>query len=320
MATPLTADRILAALRAEGVRLVEHPGWRTHDRAGHGAWGPANGVIIHHTGGSAPSDGEIVWAGRADLPGPCAHAYLAKGGTLTLTSAGRANHAGGGDGAVLQAVIDESYSTRPPAPHQHEGSAGAVDGNAHFYGLECSNLGTGKDPWPPAQYDQAVRWAAALCRAHGWSEKSVIGHKEWSDWKPDPTFDMPTFRAAVAARLAHPASWDPNTQQHTEEDTDMALTDADSKKVWGYRGKGKADAWALLNGIVAQEAAQTATITTLVKALGDAHPGVDTAELVATLVPAVTKAIGTAVDSAIEAAVIHVDVNVGDTTAPSKEN
>jgi hypothetical protein len=309
MATPLTADRMLVALRAEGVHVVEHPGWRTHDRTGHGAWGPVHGVIIHHTGGTAPSDGEIVWSGRSDLPGPCAHAYLAKGGTLTLTSAGRANHAGGGDGNVLTAVINESYADRPPAPHQHEGSAGAVDGNAHFYGLECSNLGTSKDPWPPAQYDQAVRWAAAICRAHGWSEKSVIGHKEWSDWKPDPTFDMPTFRAAVAARLAHPAEWTPGTPQTTtppQEDTDMALTDADSKKVWGYKGTGTADAWALLNRIAAQEAAQTAVITTLAKALGDAHPGVDTEQLLAKLVPAVTQAI----DTAVEDAVIKVDVNV----------
>jgi hypothetical protein len=209
MATPLSADRMLAALRAEGLRVVEHPGWRTHNRAGHGAWGPMNGVIIHHTGGTPPSDGEIVWSGRSDLPGPCAHAYLAKDGTCTLTGNGRANHAGGGDPRVLQAVIDESYGDRPPAPHQHEGSSGAVDGNARFYGLECSNLGDGS-AWPAVQYDAMVRWAAAICRAHGWTAKSAIGHKEWSDWKPDPAgIDMADFRRDVAERLAHPASWNP---------------------------------------------------------------------------------------------------------------
>ena len=32
MAAPLTADRLLAALKAEGVRVAEHPGWRTHNR------------------------------------------------------------------------------------------------------------------------------------------------------------------------------------------------------------------------------------------------------------------------------------------------
>lgn len=221
---------MLAALRAEGLHVVEHPGWRTHNREGHGAWGPVHGVIIHHTGGTPPSDGEIVWSGRSDLPGPCAHAYLAKDGTVTLTGNGRANHAGGGDPAVLQAVIDESYSTRPPAPHKHEGSAGAVDGNARFYGLECSDLGTGS-PWPAVQFDAAVRWATAVCRAHGWTEKSVIGHLEWSDWKPDPAaFPMPTFRAAVAARLAHSASWTPGATTATpaaEEDPMAGISKRD---------------------------------------------------------------------------------------------
>lgn len=221
MAKPLSADRMLAALRAEGLHVVEHPGWRTHNREGHGAWGPLNGVMIHHTGGTPPSDGQIVWSGRSDLPGPCAHGYLAKDGTLTLTGNGRANHAGGGDGRVLQAVIDESYGTRPPAPHQHEGSAGAVDGNARFYGLEVSDSGSGK-PWPAVQYEAAVRWAAAICRAHGWTAKSAIGHKEWSDWKPDPAaFDMADFRRDVAARLAHPASWTAGASTPTHQEDDM---------------------------------------------------------------------------------------------------
>ncbi|MYR57784.1 N-acetylmuramoyl-L-alanine amidase [Streptomyces sp. SID625] len=225
MATPLTADQMLAALRAEGLQVIEHPGWRTHNREGHGAWGPVNGVMIHHTGGTPPSDGEIVWSGRADLPGPCAHAYLAKDGTLTLTGNGRANHAGGGDGAVLDAVTNETFTAAPPAPHKHEGSAGAVDGNARFYGLECSN--PGNSTWPATQYDAAVRWAAAICRAHGWTAKSVIGHKEWSDWKPDPAFSMPDFRAAVAARLARPASSTPSTPTTNApaEETDMQLSD-----------------------------------------------------------------------------------------------
>jgi len=291
---------MLAALRAEGLHVVEHPGWRTHNREGHGAWGPVHGVIIHHTGGTAPSDGQIVWSGRADLPGPCAHAYLAKDGTLTLTGNGRANHAGGGDPAVLQAVIDESYSTRPPAPHQHDGSAGAVDGNARFYGLECSDLGTGA-AWPSVQYDAAVRWAAAILRAHGWSEKSAIGHKEWSDWKPDPTFDMPTFRAAVAARLAHPASWTPGAPTtdtpHTEDDMDPI-------DVWAYKGKDekKYDAYAYLRGtnaavksLATQVTGLTATVKTLAGQLGS---DVNTDEVVA------------AVQKAISDAVVKVDVDV----------
>ena len=311
MAVPLSADRMLAALRAEGVRVVEHPGWRTHNRAGHGAFGPMNGVLVHHTAGAGPGDGQIVWEGRADLPGPCAHAYLDKRGTVLLTGNGRANHAGGGDGAVLRAVIAESYGDRPPAPHQHEGSAGAVDGNARFYGLEMSNLGDGSDPWPAVQYDQAVRWAAGICRAHGWTEKSCIGHKEWSDWKPDPRgIDMVTFRADVAARLTHPANWNPST----EEDPMAGMTKADIyKAVWesdamtpptGAETKDNPKWWPQsvlrdiadrVRAVQRMEAAQTAAITALAGLVGKQ---VDTAQVVA------------AVQRAIADAVVQVDVAV----------
>lgn len=93
------------------------------------------------------------------------------------------------------------------ATHQHEGSSGSTDGNAHFYGFECINLGDGQDPWPTAQLDAIERVSAAICRAHGWSARSVIGHLEWSDWKSDPRgFAMPDMRARIASRLGQKPS------------------------------------------------------------------------------------------------------------------
>lgn len=203
MATPLTADRLVAALRAEGVTVVEHPGWRTHNRNHVGAWGPVTGVIIHHTVSAGTANSvEMCFDGYEGLPGPLCHGVIAKDGSVHLVGNGRANHAGGGDPSVLQAVISETYGDRPPAPRAHQGSPGAVDGNSRFYGFECVNLGNGTDPWPPAQLDAIERVSAALCRAHGWGARSVIGHKEWSDWKDDPRgFAMPTMRDRVQARL-----------------------------------------------------------------------------------------------------------------------
>ncbi|MFE7413566.1 peptidoglycan-binding protein [Streptomyces laurentii] len=203
MASPLSADRFAAALRAEGVTVVEHDGWRTHNRSGHGAWGPVAGVMIHHTV-STGTDGTVRMChdGYAGLPGPLCHGVIAKDGTVHLIANGRANHAGGGDPSVLQAVITETYGDRPPVPRAHEGSPGAVDGNARFYGFECVNLGNGTDPWPAAQLDAIERVSAALCRAHDWGAKSVIGHSEWSDWKNDPRgFGMPGLRERVQKRL-----------------------------------------------------------------------------------------------------------------------
>lgn len=230
MATPMTADQFLTALKTEGVHVVEHAGWRTHNREGHGGWGPMNGVMIHHTGGSPPGDASVVWSGRSDLPGPLAQGYASKDGSVVMMANGRANHAGGGSPAVLAAVVAERSPL--PATHYHEGSAGAVDGNAHFYGLEISNLGSDKDPYPAAQYDAAVRWAAAICRFHKWSARSVIGHKEWSDWKSDPSFDMTKFRADVAACLAARAgAWNSRiATPNPPKETDMTPAE-----VWSIR-------------------------------------------------------------------------------------
>lgn len=233
MATPLSASAMLAALRAEGVDVAEYKSWRTHNRNHVGPWGPVHGVVIHHTvtSGTASSV-ELCYSGHATLPGPLCHTVGAKDGRLFMVGHGRANHAGLGDGDVLRAVIDE---TPLPADNQTN-----TDGNRHFYGIELVNLGDGKDPWPEVQKEAAVRWAAAICRAHGWSERSVIAHKEWQPGKIDPTFDMAMFRARVAERLMHPANWSPGTTPPPQEE-DMPLTEDDLRKValavHGYRNK-----------------------------------------------------------------------------------
>ncbi|AXI78066.1 peptidoglycan-binding protein [Peterkaempfera bronchialis] len=201
MANPLSADALVTALRDEGVTVVEHDGWRTHNRNHKGPWGPVNGVVIHHTvsEGTAHSVA-MCHDGYADLPGPLCHGVVAKDGTVHLVGNGRANHAGSGDPDVLQAVIAERDPL--PAPVRN-----TVDGNPHFYGFECVNLGDGKDPWPEAQLEAIARVSAAICRAHGWHAASVIGHKEWTNTKIDPRgFGMAEMRARIAARLAAPAA------------------------------------------------------------------------------------------------------------------
>lgn len=220
MAVPMAASRFVAVLRAEGVRVVEVDDWEHHNRNSRGPWGPVNGVMIHHTVSSGTgSTVALCRDGYADLPGPLCHGVIDKQGVVHLVGYGRANHAGGGDPAVLSAVAAEDYGDRPPAPHEHEGSAGSIDGNARFYGFECINLGDGKDPWPAAQLDAIERVSAAICRVHGWTARSVIGHLEWSDWKSDPRgWSMPSMRARVEERLRHPAGW-------TKEMVDMQLLD-----------------------------------------------------------------------------------------------
>ncbi|MER6602598.1 N-acetylmuramoyl-L-alanine amidase [Streptomyces parvus] len=195
MATPLTADRLLKALRDEGLKVVEHRSWRTNNRNHKGPWGPTYGVMIHHTvtSGTASSV-ELCYNGHSALPGPLCHGVIAKDGTVYLVGNGRANHAGLGDDDVLRAIIDEK-----PLPADNEAN---TDGNRHFYGFECVNLGDGKDPWPEAQLLAIEKAAAAICRAHGWSVRSVLRHLDWQPGKIDPRgVDWDAMQARIAKRL-----------------------------------------------------------------------------------------------------------------------
>ncbi|WP_030917255.1 N-acetylmuramoyl-L-alanine amidase [Streptomyces sp. NRRL B-24720] len=195
MATAPTAATFAALLRAEGLTVVEEGNWQTHNRNSKGPWGPVNGVMIHHTvtSGTAATV-RICRDGRSDLPGPLCHGVIAKNGWVHLVGYGRANHAGLGDPDVLAAVIDESAL---PADNQ-----ASTDGNRHFYGFECENLGDGKDPWPAAQLEAIEKAATAICRHHGWTARSVIGHLEWQPGKVDPRgFTMDSMRSRIATRL-----------------------------------------------------------------------------------------------------------------------
>lgn len=244
MAAPLSAADVVTALRAEGVTVVQVGNWRTHNRNQKGAWGPVNGSIVHHTVTRGTTNTvAMVRDGYADLPGPLCHGMIAKDGRVHMVGWGRTNHAGGGDPAVLAQVVAEDYGTRPTPPTR--GNSNGVDGNHSFYGWECENLGDGKDPWPADQYDAIVRVQAALCRAHGWSAKSVIGHLEWSSDKVDPRgFTMASLRADVAERLTHPASWNPGSTTTPPKEDAMA----DPIDVLRYRNKKQDAAQVKKNG------------------------------------------------------------------------
>lgn len=198
MAPPLSASTFLSQLKTFGVHYEEHGNWRTHNRNGKGAWGPVNGIMLHHTVTSGlKSSLGIVANGYSGLPGPLCHGLIDKTGTVHLVGWGRTNHAGLGDDDVLAAVIAER-----PLPAANEAN---TDGNARFYGFECINLGDGKDPWPEEQVDAMCRASAALCKAHGWNERSVIGHLEWQPGKIDPRgLSMSSLRSRISGYIKSP--------------------------------------------------------------------------------------------------------------------
>ena len=208
MATPMTASQIVAQLKKWGIKYKEVKSWETHNREGHGAWGGMNGFIWHHTGAdvdnadAASYAGSTLYNGISGLPGPLCHFGLAPDGTVYLVGWGRANHAGGGDPVVLDHVINEDYSGQLKPTR---GNANGVDGNAHFYGVEIMYSGSHK--MTDAQYKTALKLSAAILDFHKWTEKSVIGHGEWSNDKWDPGYasgkimDMTRVRSDVADTL-----------------------------------------------------------------------------------------------------------------------
>ncbi|MET9909668.1 N-acetylmuramoyl-L-alanine amidase [Streptomyces sp. NPDC006476] len=222
----MTATQVVLQLKKWGLKYVEIPGWATHNREGHGAWGPVNGFIWHHTGADVSDAktyaGSTLYNGISGLPGPLCHFSIGLDGTVYLVGWGRANHAGGGDPAVLQHVINEDYTGQL---HPTLGNANGVDGNAHFYGVEIQY--SGSHQMAAAQYAAARRLSAAILDFHGWTEKSVIAHGEWSSDKWDPGYAPGKIMAMPAVRADVKATLDAGPLQ----EDDVALTDADIKKI-----------------------------------------------------------------------------------------
>ncbi|WP_431954158.1 peptidoglycan recognition protein family protein [Nocardia lijiangensis] len=174
-----TGDPVWLAdvLRAEGLRVVEFPGWRER---GHGDFGEIWGVIAHHTGGSYTPPSEIAY-GFTHLAGPLSQLHLDRDGTVTVVAAGVSWHAGRG--------------RWPGLPED--------DANFRTIGIEAVNNGT--EGWSREQYDAYVGCCAAILRRLGHGPDRVIGHKEWAGskqgkWDPGG-MDMDGFRADIAERL-----------------------------------------------------------------------------------------------------------------------
>ena len=185
MVTMLTD--LAAAARSSGLRVVEVTGWQKRTRkSGAMSAGAPQSVLVHHTATSAKAKGNyptlnVILHGHGGLPGPLANLGLGRDGTVYVTAAGAANHAGLTDHARF--------------------------GNSRSIGIEAEHPGVGE--WPQQQYDAYVALCAALVKWYGGSVSNVRGHKEAAinskgrkGRKTDPNFDMARFRRDVTAKLA----------------------------------------------------------------------------------------------------------------------
>lgn len=210
-------DWLADVTHTAGLNVSEVAGWRMR---GHGDFAVPLGVLLHHTAGprvgDMPSLGTVT-NGRPGLKGPLCNLALSRSGVVYVVAAGEAWHAGEG---------------RWP---------GIGDGNTHLIGIEAENTGLSNDkPWPEVQIKAYVKLCAALVRHAHIKLVNVIGHKEWApDRKPDPTFDMNVFRAALKVELGSSEPVVPTPAEHyvvarvMPGDT-LSLRDSpDGKKIGG---------------------------------------------------------------------------------------
>ncbi|MER7953832.1 peptidoglycan recognition family protein [Streptomyces sp. NPDC096030] len=143
---------------------------------------------------------------------------------------------------------------------------------------------------PPAQLN-GLRDAVDYCRAQGPAGDWLGGHRDgYATSCPGEPLHV----------WVHAGGPRPNTTEENDMTPEQAKQLAEIRSLvkfgtWGYKGAGEFDAWAILNSLSTQLAAQTAAIKALAAQLGD---DVDTATVVA------------AVERAIAEATVQVSVDV----------
>lgn len=182
--------RAPAILRAAGCEVVEFPGWQTRQRPG--LFAP-RAFVMHHDGSPlGPAHDAYAYAewlftvGRASegIPAPLSQFWIDYYGRWWIGAAGRANHAGTGDG---WGVIPEGM------------------GNAYGVGIEMDN--TTGEPTLAAQWEALHRGLPAMCTAFGWDPAGALtAHKEYArgrKFDPDD-IAMPQLRADVIDLMRSP--------------------------------------------------------------------------------------------------------------------
>lgn len=183
-----------SALKAAGVPVITEPGWRTRGRPRSVGPFTPRGVLLHHDAspkGPSPAMAAFIFTqGRPaeGIPAPLSQVWVCAGcggkhqvGTWHVGAAGRANHAGSGEGW---------------------GAVGRDMGASLLIGIETDN--TVGEPTPKAMYDSLVVGVAAIHRHYGTDpDRWCMAHKEYATGrKIDPDdVNMDRFRHDVAEEL-----------------------------------------------------------------------------------------------------------------------
>ena len=250
MATALTADAMLAALKKWGIAPKFYkPDWRTHNRDAQQGWGPIYGFVVHNFGSDVSDPNSLAYLYNGDLargmPGPLSQFAITDDGQVWVIGWGTANHTGFMDKDLHALVVKDaaplSADFKPDASGSSPSSGmGAV--NPHYIGVEMTY---GAAP-TAAQRKSVTLLAAALMDAcgPGYTGGSVVGHRECTTQRSDPVgVPMWQLRRDVNALLKAGATVTttppkpvtaPTTPTPTAPKPQEAavLNTEDAKKVW----------------------------------------------------------------------------------------
>ncbi len=171
----MSADTLLASLRAAGLNAKTWPGWKTRGNKWRG--GKPTGVMHHHTSLPVPFPVKKL-AGPVRIK---ANINTKPDGTVWLIAYRACNYSSGpGSGVVLNEVkagIVPTQNARTRGLHDTRG------GNRWFWNFENDHRGDGSAM--PAVQSEVIVTASQVVLAH-FEIEPVISHAEWTRRKSDP--------------------------------------------------------------------------------------------------------------------------------------
>ncbi len=179
----MTADQLLADLKAVGLNVVEEPGWKTRGADTWSVGGKPEGIIQHHT---APPNPYPIKKLYDDSRGGKLKANIGthEDGTVYLIAYGRCNYSSGPGSSVVL-----TQNVRPGRPPKNNaltrGLSDDMGGNSHFFNYENSHPGD-SSPIPEVQLKAIIDSTIVVCDHFGLTWANIISHASWSRRKIDP--------------------------------------------------------------------------------------------------------------------------------------
>ncbi len=208
----MSANQLLAELKAVGLHVVEEPKWKTRGnnwRVG----GKPEGVMQHHTAPPNPFPIKRLY-GPPLFRTKCNMATWPDG-TLFLVAYKACNYS---SGRGMKKVLVENV--RPSiAPTHNATKSGLKGGNRYFWNFENSHPGDGS-PIPPVQLDTIIAANIVVNDHFGLDPEQIISHAEWSRRKIDPYWGGSNRTAIEDIRAG------------VEEGDDMAELSVEAQKFW----------------------------------------------------------------------------------------